>query len=291
MKHSKFPFIVLVPILVLLFVFTMLPILGSFGISVLDYNPLRSEGNSFVGVANYKNLLKDSVFLISLKNTAVFVVLVVCINLVITLPVSQLLVSLRSNKFRSAFRVAFFMPCVAPLAAVTIVWGRCILPTKGGLLNMLINLFGGASINWMDATHLMSAIIILSLWADVGYNIILFVSGIEGVPAVYYEAAEIDGAGPIRRFFNITLPLLNRTFVYVLSTTIISQAQAFAQFQIMAKGGGPNNAGYVLSTYIYYEAFNIKDYGYASAISVILFLLIMIVTLVERKATKADWGY
>lgn len=291
MKHSKFPYFVLIPLLLLMFVFIVLPIIGSFVISFMDYNPLRAEGNCFVGFKNYARLFTDNLFSKSFVNTMVFVLSMTVLNLVMTLIVAQLLAGLQSGHWRSFFRVTFFMPCVAPLAAVAIVWQRCILPVKGGLLNMGLTVLGLSAVNWLDTQHLMFALIMLSLWADVGYNIVLFTSGIEGIPTNYFEAAEIDGAGPIRRFFSITLPLLNRTFTFVSITTVISYFQAFAQFSIVAKGGGSGYAGYVMSTYIYDMGFVNKDMGYASALSVVLFMVIMVFTLIQRRATKVDWGY
>ena len=292
MKKSKFPYIVLAPMLFLLLLFVVAPIAGSFVISFFDYNPLRTEGNLFIGFANFSKLFADSMFHLVLRNTLYYVFVMVGINLCFTLVVAQVLCSLTSNKWRSLFRVNFFMPCVAPLAAVALVWGRTVLTTKGGNLNMLIGLFGAQPINWLSATMLMPSLILLSLWADVGYNIILFIAGIQGIPDDFYEAAQIDGAGPIRRFFLVTLPLLGRTLTFVIAMTFISQFQAFAQFSVMATNeGGAGRAGYVLSTYIYNIGFKQKDMGYASAVSLALFALIMIVTTVQRRLSRVDWGY
>ena len=293
MKKSKFPYLVLVPILLLLLLFVVVPIIGSFVIAFFNYNPLRpAGGNQFLGFRNFATLAKDSLFLTSLWNTLYYVFVMVGINLVVTLVVAQVLCSLNSNKWRSLFRVNFFMPCVAPLAAVSIVWQRTILNTKGGALNMLLGLFGVAPINWLNVGTLMSSLILLSLWADVGYNIILFIAGIQGIPEDFYEAAQIDGTNTVQRFFYITLPLLSRTLAFVVAMTFISQFQAFAQFSIIAgEGGGPGRAGYVLSTYIYDVGFKIKDMGYASAVSLALFALIMLVTLAQRRIGRVDWGY
>lgn len=288
MKHSKFPYLVLIPILVLMTVFIIVPIIGSFGISFMDYNPLRTSGNnSFIGLTNFKKLFTDTLFQKALVNTFLYVGIFLAVNMAFTLTVGQILAVLRSGKWRSVFRVAFFLPCVAPLTAVAVVWGRSILQSKGGLLNMML----GTKINWLDADHLMLSMIVLSLWADVGYNIILFTSGIEGIPRSYYEAAEIDGCGPIRRFFQITFPLLNRTFVYVLITTVVSQFQAFAQFAVMAKKGGAGYSAYLLAPFIYDTGFELKNMGYACAVSMVLFLILLICTLIERRVTRADWGY
>ena len=294
MKKSKFPYLVLAPILILLTLFVVVPIIGSFAIAFFDYNPLRSSGggNRFVGFQNFAMLFKNGLFTTTLWNTLYYVFVMVGINLVMTLAIAQVLCSLNSNKWRSLFRVNFFMPCVAPLAAVAIVWQRTILNTKGGALNMLLGFFGIAPINWLNVGMLMPSLIILSLWADVGYNIILFIAGIQGIPEDYCEAAQIDGTNALQRFFHITLPLLSRTLAFVVAMTFISQFQAFAQFSIIAgEGGGPGRAGYVLSTYIYDIGFKIKDMGYASAVSLALFALIMIVTLAQRRIGRVDWGY
>lgn len=293
MKRSKFPIYVLTPLLLLLIVFIVVPIIASFVIAFFDYNPLRAAGgNMYVGLRNFSQLLTDTVFHKAFVNTLYYVFVMVSINLCMTLLIAQTLCSLTSNKWRSLFRVNFFMPCVAPLAAISIVWWKAILPTRGGL-NMLLGLFNIPATNWLGtATTIMPAILILSLWADVGYNIVLFIAGIQGIPGDYFEAAEIDGASPIQRFFRITLPLLGRTLAFVTAMTFISQFQAFAQFSIMAtEGGGPGRAAYVLSAFIYDIGFKVKDMGYASAISIALFLLIMLVTVAQRRLNRVDWGY
>ena len=292
MKKSKFPYFVLIPMLFLLFLFVAVPIVGSFVIAFFDYNPLRrGVGDQFIGFHNFVTLFRDDMFHTVLFNTLYYVFVMVGINLCMTLVIAQVLCGLTSNKWRSLFRVNFFMPCVAPLAAVAIVWNRTILVTKGGGLNMLLGLFGVQAINWTGAAMLMPSLIILSLWADVGYNIILFIAGIQGIPDDYYEAAQIDGANVVQRFFKLTLPLLGRTLAFVVAMTFVSQFQAFAQFTIIAREGGPGRAGYVLSTYIYNMGFRVKDMGYASAVSLALFALIMVVTVAQRRLNRVDWGY
>jgi len=293
MKKSKFPYIVLTPMLLCLFLFIAVPIVGSFVISFFDYNPLRrGVGDQFIGFHNFEVLFRDSMFHTTLLNTLYYVFVMVGINLCMTLVIAQVLCSLTSNKWRSLFRVNFFMPCVAPLTAVAVVWQRTILPTKGGGMNMLLGLLGVQPINWLNsASMLMPSMIILSLWADVGYNIILFIAGMQGIPDDFHEAAQIDGANAVQRFFLLTLPLLGRTLAFVVAMTFISQFQAFAQFSIIAKDGGPGRAAYVLSTYIYNVGFKVKDMGYASAVSLALFALIMVVTVAQRRLSRIDWGY
>jgi multiple sugar transport system permease protein/raffinose/stachyose/melibiose transport system permease protein len=185
------------------------------------------------------------------------------------------------------------MPCVAPLAASSFVWGR-MYEKRYGLINILLDRwFGIAPRAWLgEVATMMPSIILFTLWADIGYNIIIFCAGIDGIPADFYEAAVIDGAGPLRRFFTITLPLLGRTTCFVIAMTLISHFQMFAQFEVMLTGhGGPNNMGMVLTLDIYKTAFVYKDLGYASAISIVLFIIIMIFTIVSQRLNRVDWGY
>jgi len=142
-----------------------------------------------------------------------------------------------------------------------------------------------------DSTMLMPALILFTVWADMGYNTVLLTAGAEGIPHDLYEAANIDGAGPLWRFFKITVPLLGRVMMFIIPMTLISHFQMFAQFEIMARNGGPSRAGQVLTTYIYYSGFRAKDLGYASAISVTLFLMILIITTVQRRISRIDWEY
>lgn len=290
-SNKKFILLVLIPVYAEALLFLVIPILGTIGISFMDYNPLRHE-NSLVGISNYLNLFKDENFLIAFKNTLVFTIAAVAINIVISLAAAALISQLQSNKTRSFFRMMFFLPCMAPMVASAVVWGRSILNTKTGLVNNLIRSFGGKAIAWTgDADYVMISVIIFTLWADLGYNIILFSAGIDGIPGELYEAASIDGAGKWKQFLRITLPLLGRTTTFVVLMTLISYFQMFAQFSVLLFKDGPQNSGLVLTSYIYKTAFMYKDMGYAAAISVALFILILIVSLVQQKVQDVDWEY
>lgn len=291
MKNNRFVFFVLAPIFLELLVFLAFPIIGGFGISLFDYNPLRKD-NHFVGLDNFGKLLGDRVFLTSLANTLVFVLVTVLLNICLTLLLAQFISGLRSGKARGFFRVVFFMPCVAPLIASSVVW-KGMYATKYGLLNnLLVRFLGGSPQNWLgDPALVMLSVIVFTLWADIGYNVLLFSAGMDGIPKDFYEAAEIDGVNAISKFFHITLPLLGRTISFVVAMTILSHFQMFAQFQVLAPKGGPENSGNVLTYYIYKSAFQIKDMGYASAIAVVLFIIIMVVTLIQQRLNRVDWGY
>ncbi|MDR0496280.1 MAG: sugar ABC transporter permease [Treponema sp.] len=291
MKNNRFVALVLVPALGLLTLFIVLPIMGSFIFSLYDYNPLRSS-NPFLGLENYTRLLKDEVYMISLRNTLVFVIATVVVNIILTLLLANVICGINRKWLRNLFLVAIFLPCVAPIANSAVVWSRSLYAARGGLINMAIEALGGAPINWIgNPAMIMPALIIFTIWVDIGYNTVLFTAGIDGIPRDFYEAADIDGAGSIIRFFRITLPLLGRTFAFVSIMTLISHFQMFAQFEIMARNGGPSKAGQVLTTYIFYAGFRAKDMGYASAISVTLFFVILIITIIQRRLNRVDWEY
>lgn len=289
-QNRKFVLTTIIPLFTEIAIFMVIPIIGTLIISFMNYNPLSQE-NSFVGIGNYIKLLSDTSFLTALKNTLFFTFVAVAINIVISLFIAVLISQLKSNKTRSFFRMMMFLPCIAPMVASSVVWVRTIFP-KDGLLNAIFTLFGANAISFTgDANYLMSSVIVFTLWADLGYNIILFCAGIDGIPTDIYEAANIDGAGTFKKFFKITLPLLVRTMAFVLLMTLISYFQMFAQFEVLAVKGGPKESGLVLTSYIYKVAFGYREMGYAAAISIILFIVILIVSFVQKRMDKVDWEY
>ncbi|HET6784534.1 MAG TPA: sugar ABC transporter permease [Erysipelotrichaceae bacterium] len=291
MKNKKFILFVLIPIFMHVLIFNVGPILAGFGISMMDYNPLR-DSNSFVGLNNFKQLMNDKVLLKALVNTLTFVGVTVVLNIVFSLMIAQFISMFKSNKIRSFFRMAFFLPCVAPLVASSVVWSRSIYPTVTGLANMILKVVGVNPVNWLgDPSVLMWSIIVFTIWVDIGYNIILFSAGIDAIPTNFYEAAEMDGASSWHKFRHITLPLLGRTMTFVIIMTLISHFQMFAQFSVMVLKSGPQNSGLVLTSYIYKIAFELKDMGYASAVAVLLFVIIFIITIIQQKIQKVDWDY
>lgn len=289
--NRKFLLIVLIPAFAQVVVFLLLPILGTATVSFLEYNPLQSA-NRFVGMSNYAALLQDESFFIALKNTLVFTFVTVALNIVISLMTATLICQLKSNKTRSFFRMIVFLPCMAPLVASSVVWARSIYQTKGGMANAILELFGAQAISWIgDARFLMISVIIFTIWADIGYNIILFSAGIDGIPQELFQAAALDGAGRWRLFRYVTLPLLGRTMTFVTLMTLISHFQMFAQFNVLALKDGPQSSGLVLTSDIYKTAFVYKEMGYAAAISMALFVIILLVMIVQQRLAKVDWEY
>ena len=291
MKNKKFIWAVMFPAMAHMCIFIIAPIIIGLVISFFHYNPLSSD-NYFVGLENFARLAGDDEFLIALRNTFIFVLVTVCLNIFTALLIAQCISWFKSNKVRSLFRMIFFLPCIASQAATAVVFSRSIYPTTTGSLNVILNAIGLPSVNWLgDPKVVMISLIIYTIWMDVGYNIILFSAGIDGIPAYVYEAADLDGASEWVKFRKITWPLLGRSFQFVIVQTLISHFQMFTQFAVLILKDGPKNSGLVLSRYIYKTAFEYKDMGYASAISLVLFVIIMILSLIEQKKSQVDWEY
>ena len=235
MKNNRFVASVLIPGFIFLIIFSVFPVAYGLGISFFDYNPASSY-QEFLGLENYKRLLMDKVFWISVKNTVVFCVIAVTANIIITLFLAKIISIIPSKGLKTLFRTILFIPCIAPMVGTSMVWKYGIVGTDGGLLNRIMSIFGMAPRNWYLTTWQMLAIIIVyTLWADIGYNVVLFTAGIEAVPKVFDEAAELDGAGPVRRFITIKLPLMGRTFAFVAIMTMANYFQMFAQFSVFVR--------------------------------------------------------
>ena len=291
MKNNRFVAAVLVPGMLFLAGFGVFPILYGLGISLYDYNPANSH-NPFLGLANYRRLLQDQVFWKAAGNTIFFCVVAVSANIVITLFLAKIISVLPSKGLKTVFRTIFFIPCIAPMVGTAMIWEYGIIGTDNGIVNQIVQFFGGSPKNWfMTSLPLMLFIILYTLWADIGYNIVLFTAGIEGVPKEFDEAAAIDGAGAIRRFLAIKLPLMGRTFAFVAVMTMANYFQMFAQFRVFAPDGGMNNSVMVLTNYIYKTSFVSFDMGYASAVAAAVFVIVFVVALIQNKMMRADWSY
>ena len=291
MKNNRFVAAVLVPGFLFLLIFSVFPVVYGLGISLYDYNPANSV-QLFLGLGNYRRLVQDEVFWKAVKNTLSFCIVAVAANLVITLFLAKIISVLPSKRIKTLFRTILFIPCIAPMVGTSMVWKFGIVETDGGLINQIRGLFGLGAQNWyLTTTALLVIIIVYTLWADIGYNVVLFTAGIEAVPVEFDEAARIDGAGPVRSFLFIKLPLMGRTFAFVAVMTMANYFQMFAQFRIFAADGGRDNSAMVLSNYIYRMSFTNYDMGYASAVSAGLFVIVFAVAMVQNRLMRADWSY
>ena len=290
MKNNRFVAAVMIPGFLFIFVFVIFPVLYGIGISLYDYNPANSV-NPFLGFENYKRMLNDEVFWLALKNTIFFGLVALVLNLVITLFLAEIISLLPSKKWKTLFRTILFIPCIAPVVGTSMVWKHGFIATDG-ILNQLLGYFGVPAHNWYLTTWPMLVIIaVYTLWADLGYNVILFSAGVENIPKDFEDAAAIDGAGPVQRFLRIKLPLMGRTFAFVAIMTMADYFQMFTQFKIFVSDGGRNNAAMVLTNYIYNSSFRDFDMGYASALSTGLFVVVFTIAMIQNRMMRIDWGY
>ncbi|MEZ0395732.1 MAG: sugar ABC transporter permease [Anaerolineales bacterium] len=281
----------------------------AFVLMFFDYSPGRLGGpllglggsNPFVGLGNFIEMVSgDSVqaglFRASLRNTLIFAVAVLPLNLVITLPLSWLLESI-GNRFKALYRTIYFLPVLTSSVGVALIWMSMYDP-QGGWINAIIRFFGGTPVAWLSDPRAgfagisvaMWAVIIAYLWQDYGYNMVIFIAALQGVPQELREAALIDGANSWQAFTRITLPLIRPTMLFVCVMTMLSSFQVFDIIQVMTNGG-PNNQTQVLMLDIYKSAFRYQNMGWAAAESFVLFLIVMGVTLFQMRVLRTDWEY
>lgn len=259
------------------FIFIIIPIFFSLYLSFCDWDLLQDI--KFVGLNNYKALFNSNSFYLILKNTFIFALSTALIG--ITLPL--ILASILNNKIRGTefFKTAYFLPFITPMIVIAIVW-EWIFDPNNGLLNYILR----TNINWLyDTQTAMIAIILVSSWKLIGYNMVIFLSGFSTINQNVYESAKIDGASPIDTFFKITLPLLSPTIFFVLVITTISSFQIFDLIYLMTQGG-PLDSTNVLVYWIYKNAFEFFNIGKASAGAYILFLMVLVLTFVQWKTRK-----
>ncbi|HDT8065502.1 TPA: sugar ABC transporter permease, partial [Enterococcus faecalis] len=275
----------LLPSLMGFLVFIIYPVFYSLGVSFTDWdliNPMK-----FVGIKNYQSLVNDSTFWNSLKNTFLFIIGYLPSVMIIGLLVALLLNSKLCLK--PVFRGVYFLPVVTSWVAVSLVW-KWLFNPKYGLINYFLTMIGLHGPNWLnDPKTAMLAIIITSVWKDIGFIMVLYLGGLQNISVSLYEAADIDGADKWHQFWKITLPMLKQTTFFVSMISLINSFQVFDQVNIMT-AGGPGDATTVLVQNIYNSAFKYSEMGYAAAMSWILFLIILVVSVVqmwgERKLTK-----
>jgi multiple sugar transport system permease protein len=275
-RESTWAFIFLLPNLIGFLMFSLGPLVASFFISFTKWDLMSPM--KWIGLRNYIELFKDETFLKSLWNTIYFTIGTVPVGIIISL---LLAVALNQHiKGTRIFRAAFFLPVIASWIAASLVWMWMYNP-EFGLLNYILGLIGIKGPGWLTSLKwAMPSIIITSIWKGVGFNMLLFLAGLQGIPQIYYEAADIDGASWYRKFFHITIPLLSNTTLFVIIIAVINSFQAFDLIYMMTYGG-PARTTSVLVFYLYQNAFRYFRMGYASAIAYVLFFLILIFAVVQ----------
>lgn len=262
--------------------FTLIPVIATFVLSFMRWDGFNPP--AWVGLTNFIRLGSDSNFWVALENTVLYAFGYVPLTLVFSLGLALLL----NQKLRGIafFRVAIFFPYISSLVAIAIVWNLLFDPTSGPI-NQFLHLLGIVHApGWTSSTAwALPAVIITSVWKDMGYYMVLFLAGLQAIPQEYYEAASVDGAGAIRRFWNVTLPSLRPTTFFVLVLLTVSSFKVFDLIFVMTEGG-PGRATLVLSQLIYQDGILNGQFGYASAISLVLFLMVLLVTVAQFRIQK-----
>lgn len=286
-KNTATAYLFLLPNLVGFLIFTLIPIICSMALSFMEWD--SANPMVFVGLENFKRLWTDDTFKISLWNTVYYSAFTVPLTMAAALGLALILN--QKMKGINIFRTIFFFPHVASLVAIAVVWNLLFHPTLGPINNILRS-FGMAnppgwtsSIDWA-----MPVIIIVSIWKSMGYYMVLYLSGLQAIPRELYEAAKVDGANSFQRFKNITLPMLTPTTFFVSIMLTISCFKVFDLVSVMTNGG-PGRATNVLVFNIYNTAFINYEFGYASAISMILFVIVLAITIVQFRAEKKWVSY
>jgi multiple sugar transport system permease protein len=275
------------PALIVLGVFFFIPVVSAFVMSLTDFDLYALsdlENLRFVGFENYGALLREPLFWKSLGNTLYFVALGVPLSIGLSLA-AALLVNSKLAKFRGLFRTVFFAPVVTTLVAVAVVW-RYIFHTRYGFLNYGLESMGLDPIDWMGDPHwAMPAIVILAVWKNFGYNMIILLAALQNIPEDLYEAARIDGASGWQVFRHITLPGLGPVLLLVSLLTMTGYFQLFAEPYVMTEGG-PLQSTLSVLYFMYEEGFKWWSLGRASAVAFLLFVLMFVVTLVQLRMAR-----
>jgi multiple sugar transport system permease protein len=287
MTPAVIPWVFAAPALAVIGIFFIGPVAAAFALSVTDFDiyAMADIANlRFTGLENYARMLATPLFWRALGNTFYFVVVGVPCSIGLALG-AALLVNSRLARFRPFFRTALFAPVATTLVAVAVVW-RYLFHTRYGMVNHVLDQAGIGPIDWLGDPHwAMPTIILLAVWKNFGYNMVIFLASLQAIPAELYEAATMDGASPARQTLHITLPLLGPTLALVAIITTAGYFQLFAEPYVMTQGG-PLDSTYSVLYFMYEEGFKWWNFGAASAVALMLFGLIAAVTVLLTRAAR-----
>lgn len=285
--ESRVAIFFLAPALLAIGIFFFIPVIAAFVMSFTDFD-IYSLANwqyaRFVGLRNYSQLFEDPLFWKALKNTLYFLLLGGPLSIAVSLAAALLLNS-KLVRFKGLFRTAYFAPVVTTLVAVAVVW-RFVYHPRFGLLNYFLSFVGIPHVDWLgDANWAMPAIILMAVWKNFGYNMIIFIAGLQNIPAELYEAASIDGAGRWQQFKTITIPMLAPTTLFISVITMIGYFQLFAEPYVMTQGG-PLNSTLSIVLLMYQQGFRWWNMGYSAALAFVLFAFILIASVIQSRLQR-----
>lgn len=280
LRKNTSSYLLILPFLVLYLIFTLYPIINGFIVSLRDYHVLGSK--TFIGFTNYVGLFKDPLFWQSIWHTIIFVIFSVPLLLIIPFLLALLVNS--PIRGRSIYQAIFFMPMILGVSVISSIWSA-MLGNYGGLVDSVLNLIGiHNSINWVAQNTFLAwvSVVAVTIWWTAGFNMLLFLAGLQDIPKEYYEAASLDGANAWDRLIHITIPSVKRVSLLVLFLQIIASFNVFGQIFLLT-GGGPAGATQPLVGYIYDKSFNSFMFGPGAAGSYILFLILLVISLFQLR--------
>ena len=279
-------YIFVAPAVILLIAFLVVPMIYTVYFSGFKYQIMRPDAMKFIGFENYQKLFSDKNFWLALKNTVYFTVIVVPCQCVLALALALLV----SKKFRgvAVFRTMYFAPQLTSMVVISVLWSVLYNANPNtGLINSILVSLGMSPIKFLsDANTAMNSIIFMSAWQGVGYQMMIFLAGLQGIPRDQYEAASVDGATKFKQFLYITIPGLKGTIKYVIMITMIQAMKLFTQPYIMTQGG-PKNSTKTLVYYIYTQGFQKGNFGYACSIAAVFFVIVVCMSMAMKKVTAA----
>ncbi len=277
--------IFILPSLLGFLVFFLFPVLVSLVLSLCKWNLSSGFGNiKFFGIENFKAIMTDPWFTDSMKNSLIFTAVTVIVGICLSLVLAVLLTKMAY--FRNTLKVMFFLPYISSAVAVAIVWMVILQPTYGPLNQILRSIGIQQTPNWLADMHwALPALIAMYIWQNLGYNMVVYMAGLASIPTELYEAASIDGASGLKKFFSITVPMVSPTTFFIAIMGIINSFKVFDQVQVLTQGG-PGTSTTMLALYIYREAFQFYNMGYASAAAWVMFVIIFAVTVIQWMGQK-----
>lgn len=288
-KEIATAYLFLLPFIITWVVWSVLPLIQSLNMSLYDFSFIHPDQTEFIGFANYKKLFANEDFWNAARHTVQFVIVTVPVTLAVSLPIAGLLNA--KIRARTLFRTAYYMPNVISSIAVATVF--MYLFVQGGICTRVLHFFGFPDVTWFtDVKLALPFVMLIYVWQVSGFYIVIYLSGLQTISPELTEAAKIDGADNIQIFFRITIPLLKPTLVFGMTYSVISAFQVFDQIVAVSQNklGSPAGATSTMVTYFYANAFQYYDMGYGCAAAIVLFILIMIVSVAQKKLMNDGEG-
>ncbi|HHW57368.1 MAG TPA: sugar ABC transporter permease [Clostridia bacterium] len=280
-------YLFLLPAYLIFTVFIFWPVIHSSYLSFFKYNIITITSPDFVGLKNYKFLFNDEVFWTSIKNTVIFVISTVPVKMALGIMLAMLL-NRKDLRFKTFYRTCFYIPVVISMVAISIVWMLLFNPGPNGVVNILLSKFGVKPLGWIADSNLsLLTVMLLVIWKDLGYIMVIYLSGLMRIPDEIYEAVALDPVSSWQKFWYITWPLLKPTTIFILITQIIESFQVFTPIYVITEGG-PGYSSTTIVNYLYQKGFREYEMGIACAVAYLLFVVLLILTMLQNKISKAE---